>query len=560
MQRGRVGAGASGNVPAPQVAQQITSVDRVDGAVTTIEHERIGEREAGTAGRGGRAHTGRDFLEQRAGARVEDEEVTLAIRVVVARGDDHDPAPFRRLHDDRIAVGVAEVGVGELPQHLARHHGFAQGVAAAVNRGGDVDRVVALAALAQAADQDRAPIHCARRGATRPAEVDVVDIRRRVDHVVVHERRVAQRGEPVHVRRAAGALEECARHIGKQLGAAGCREVAADGVHHAVVRAHVDHGRATCLGRSERGIARVGGIREREAGRSHRAGLGADDVTHRLDASAVRLGAEGRRLFVRLVAAQVFEVVGAVVAGDVARVECSQLRAADRQCAARGARAELSASRAAPGHDATVRQVGRRGRQLRRQPVGEQPRLGQRGGVRSGGERQGAGRQFAGPVGAVVLAAVAAVARLRNLRNRGRERGGERRQARGDLRECRVEAGDHQVGPAAGVVVVGPQLGADEVRVGAAGGGVPCGGGRRGGRCIRVKAGRHREAAVLRGEVELVVRHERIFEHVDPVGVDGLYAGHAGLRANVLGVRVVGEADDARGIVASAVVVPVRRA
>ena len=123
LERRRVGAAAGGDVQAPQVAVQVAGVDGVGGAVGHVEQEGAHMRHAGRVARA--AGTGADLLEQRPGARVDDEEVALAVGVVVARREDHHPAVLLGLDDGRFAIGEAQVGIAELPQHAGRDGGFA---------------------------------------------------------------------------------------------------------------------------------------------------------------------------------------------------------------------------------------------------------------------------------------------------------------------------------------------------------------------------------------------------------------------------------------------------
>ena len=217
----------------------------------------------------------RDLLQQLAGARggvrIEHVEVAFAAGIVVAGGDEHDPAVRVRLDQRRGVVDIAQVRVGELPEHLSGSGGF--GVRRhhrrrRRDRRRDVEREDGAAAGAEPAHQDRAPVvaRLRRRGRVGVREIDVPYPRRRVDVELVRIERDAaaaerERAELERGGRCVGgvvriaAAEHRLRDVGPRLLAAIGR-VVDDRVQHSVVAAHVHHRRASGLRGLERVVAR----------------------------------------------------------------------------------------------------------------------------------------------------------------------------------------------------------------------------------------------------------------------------------------------------------------
>src|SRR5690606_7747940 len=109
------------------------------------------------------------------------------------------PLAVRHLGDTDLAVGIAEVGgvgVGELPQRDRAGIGFTEAC-----RIGYVESIDALAAAAEAADEDRAP----GAGAVVVRQPGIDDGRRFVDIMRVHVGRLGQVGQ---------VREHFVRHIG----------------------------------------------------------------------------------------------------------------------------------------------------------------------------------------------------------------------------------------------------------------------------------------------------------------------------------------------------------
>ena len=156
---------------------------------------------------------------------------------VVAVAERNDPAAgtgarIVRLHDRWLAEREAHVrivGVRELPQDRALRVRRRLGSCEA-RRARDVERVDALAALIQAAGEDRVP---------GTAPVRVAHARRTVDEVLVHIVLLRQLREACPGRRSE-RLPHRRRDERKHFGAG----IGVEPMHHAVVRAGVDHGRA----------------------------------------------------------------------------------------------------------------------------------------------------------------------------------------------------------------------------------------------------------------------------------------------------------------------------
>ena len=553
LDRRRVRGWRARQVKSPQVAQQVTGVDGVGGAIGAVEDVALHVGQAGWVGQ--RASAGGNSLQQPAVARVDQEEVALAVGIVVARAKHQHPAKLARLHGSGLAVGEAEIGVAELPQHLGCHVGF-RGHGGRVS---DVDGEVALATLSQAADQQGAPRGRARAGG--PARVVVgggavkVDVERGgrpIGKSLVGEIGVTAGGQAVHRRGRVGAEVQRRRHIRKNLsacGAAGGGTI--DAVQDAGIGAHVQHRRAVGVGGLEAAVAGVCRIGKRCLRRAHRLDLGADDVAHLLRPVAVDARtARGRGvLFVRGVAAQVVQVVGAVVARAVHGVERRALGA--EQVADAEGHGPGVGRVGVPGHHAAVGVPTAAG-ELRRQLAAESPGLCQVRRAGSGVKGHRIGQHFASPVAGVVLRAVTGAAQQCRLRQRRGERGGEGTERGRNAGKSRGQAGHHLVGPGRGEVVVRARLRADQIDVGP-----PPGGGQGSRPRVGVKARRDGEAAVLGGQVILVVAHIGAkFQHIEPVGGDGLHAQRlrpAGvIGADVAGVGVVGQPGDEVAAVADA--------
>src|SRR5690606_15549412 len=206
--RGYVRAGAR-EVEAPDVAVQVAAIDLGDGAVRAVR--RVGRDLRESRGRIVASRPGRDLLQQRAGLDVHDVEPALAaaIRavrsdVVVARGEQGDPAPLLRLDDLGRAEGVAHRRVPELPEDLAGDAGFRVERA----RVRHVDREVAAAALAESADQDGAPVAARLGRAVGAGEVRIKDPGGRVDVVAVDVVLLRQVGEHAGARAGRPRVEE----------------------------------------------------------------------------------------------------------------------------------------------------------------------------------------------------------------------------------------------------------------------------------------------------------------------------------------------------------------
>ena len=335
-------------------------------------------------------------------------------------------------------------------------------------------------------------------------------------------------------------------------------------MHHAVVRTHVHHRAATLIRGLEGTVAGVVGIRERVVGFADRHSLRAFDVADEGRACAIGAGAAGRRRgdLIGAVAAQIVEVVGAVVVGVVGGVERRQLRVGQARAARRtechgGSRDRVPACDAAPGVPATA--AGLRFKAVREEPDGW---LLQHRVSRDGVEVQDIGLDFAGPALRVVQRRIAGVAGLCHLRQRGRERGGVGADARRDVEEGPCQTRDHLVRGTGGEVVVGAWPAAVRQGVGV---GVPPGLRQGRGACGGVETIGHLEAAVFRRQQELVVRLQGlVFHDVEPVGRDRLHAQCVGLRVDVgpdvAGVHVVGNAGHQRAVVGTAAVVGVHGA
>ncbi|EXI73979.1 MAG: hypothetical protein AW07_02117 [Candidatus Accumulibacter sp. SK-11] len=229
------------DVEAPEVAELVTAVDALRGVVGVGE-VRPGRNACQAAGRRGVAGTGRDRAQQRTVARPEDEQVTAAVTrrdVVVSRGDDDHPGAVLELGDHRVAVAVAEVVVGEFPEALRRC------------RVGDVERVVAAAAVVEAADENRLPYRWQRSGCRSEAiaDADVAGHRRAIDGELMHVLRTI-----VLVGELEQAREDRARDVGPRLFAG----AGVEGVQHAVVGSGIDHRRTRLVGGLEAGVVVVG--------------------------------------------------------------------------------------------------------------------------------------------------------------------------------------------------------------------------------------------------------------------------------------------------------------
>ena len=219
----------------------------------------------------------RDLLQQLAGARgrvrIEHVEEALAAGIVVARRDQHDPAVRVRLDERRRVVDVAQVRVGELPEHLSGSGGF--GVASTPTGGGGAIGVVTSSAIdgaaagAEPADEHRPPVVAGlrRRGRVGVREIDVPYARGRVHVELVRIERDAAAAERERAelerggRRVRGvvrvaAAEHRLRNVRPRFLAA-VRRVVDDRVQHPVVAAHVHHRRASGLRRLERVVAGI---------------------------------------------------------------------------------------------------------------------------------------------------------------------------------------------------------------------------------------------------------------------------------------------------------------
>ncbi|MNL05254.1 hypothetical protein D3C87_1258400 [compost metagenome] len=229
---------------------------------------------------------------------------------------------------------MAEIGVGrawELPQHGAGGGALADGF-----RIGDVEREHATAAQAEAADQHGAP------GAV---DLRILDGRCAVDRVGVDVVEVRQGGQlAVHQR----------RHVGEQLLAA-VFILGGERVHHAVVRAHVEHRLAGPLAQHELGVVVTGvaGV-----GRAHVLRAGVDDVAQ--DGGGAGAELAGGVALVALVPAQPVDALRAVRAArrhDGLEVG-GQAVVAERNASAIGIYAVVREDRAVGGGDAAERLAG----------------------------------------------------------------------------------------------------------------------------------------------------------------------------------------------------------
>ncbi|MCY1221825.1 hypothetical protein D9M72_338950 [compost metagenome] len=465
---------------------------------------------------------------------------------VVSAGEDHHPAVLSRLDDHGGAEAVAHVGFGEFPEHL----GSDLGLGVHVRRIGHVEGVEALATFAQSADQDRAPIRCGRacrgEGATRVVEVDVEGGGRGIDEKAVLVVRVAQlRQQSVRVGGSCFRKKET-RHIGKLfLACIRASQCAVEGMDHAVVGAGVHHHRPIFPSRLEGRITRVDRIGVRQRRRAGRCHLGVHDVAQPQIAQPVSLAGIGGRAFVGAVATQPVDVVLGVVAADVAGVHqrlllCCQAAITEGHTA-RGATRHDVAAGVPPG-------AGQLFFELRL----AFPHQGC-GGIAVAIEGEPAGAEKTGPVLRVVLRRVGGGAGGRYLRARERERGGVSGNLVRDPFKRLLQAGHHGVGLSGGEVVVGTGYRHGRVsrvcqRVA---GGRPPVQGNGPGEGVGVEIGRQLllvQPAELRGQVELVVPGEGLFQNVHPIGLYGLLAHQIG--SNVLGIGFEGQAGHVVGRVA----------
>ena len=157
-------------------------------------------------------------MDDRAGLNVEEEQGRGAGAAQITVGDDRGPLAGVELDDRRSAIGVTEV-VGanaarlELPEDLGRGSGFRRRI-----RIGNVQRVEAFTAGAEAANQYRMP---------GGAEVDIARRQCAIDIV----------GRAIGIDRQSGKVADDHRgNIGEDLGAG----VGIERVQHAVVRTDVD--------------------------------------------------------------------------------------------------------------------------------------------------------------------------------------------------------------------------------------------------------------------------------------------------------------------------------
>ncbi|KAF5290548.1 hypothetical protein FQR65_LT20626 [Abscondita terminalis] len=282
----------------------------------------------------------------RSPSQVLDQQHRAFVVAVVAIAHDHGPAAIVQARDlvAALRVGIvqhrgcedmADVLVGlacVLRLGVGQHQGSGIGFAEVAGVGG-VQHEVALAAGAQRAHQQGLPLAAVQHVAGHGRAVDEVAV------MVV----VAGLGEPGQTGHHATG------HIGQFLRAVQCGET----VQHAVVAAHVDHGGAALVGRSEGlvfrrgveagGVARVpdGGIDDVALARLALAEGAAGGVT----------GRRGRALH-GAHAAQVAEAVGAqaVAAAAGCAVQVRLLDGADGRPAERNALAGI----VAPAQDGAV--------------------------------------------------------------------------------------------------------------------------------------------------------------------------------------------------------------
>ncbi len=220
--------------------------------------------------------------------------MVLAIGIVVARGEEHRPGAIGVFGDHRPAKAQAHLGQAGFPQRLG------------LQRVGDVERVVALAPLVEAADKDGLP------GA---AVVDIGHDGRAIDKVAVGTV-VVHTGQARHLGHHGGGHKGpgFARGHGYRSAANGfCLAqigFGMEGMQHAVIAAHIHHGPAVLLAQAVGGIA---GIAVAARGLAHVQGLRANDVAQAAFTRAVKLAhIAQRKVFQAAVTAQVVHQVGAL--------------------------------------------------------------------------------------------------------------------------------------------------------------------------------------------------------------------------------------------------------
>ena len=220
----------------------------------------------------------------------------------------------------QVGVGVVRVGRGCLvaQQGAVHHHqlrGIAFGELGRLDIGavrvlvgvGHVQHEVAPAARAQRAHQQGAPVRGDGRIAGVVGDVHVTRHRRTIDEVAVA---VVGLGQLLQV------VIHTTRHVGEQLGAAILDRKA---VQHAVVAAHVQHGRAISVDAGEGGVAGQRMVAHRAPGVPH---LRVHDVALARGAPAEGLGGVVHAgALLALVAAQVVQLVLAAQRGFLRRAQ-----------------------------------------------------------------------------------------------------------------------------------------------------------------------------------------------------------------------------------------------